>query len=76
MFKKKNVVDKHSAISSNVFSVFQDTVDQLVEADINIQKDIQVSDALIEQATEERRALVYIRSKNDKLYSKIQEFLS
>lgn len=77
MFGKKvvNVVDKHASVSNNAFSVFQDTVDQLVAADADIQKDIEASQIKIEAARAEKDSLIAISLKNSRLASKIKKFL-
>ena len=75
MFSKKNLVEKHQEISKNAFSLFEETVKDLDDADIFIQEDIDVTAHRIESLKNSKTALEKIQSRNAALSSRIKELI-
>ena len=74
MFRKKNAVQKHQGISDNAFSLFNDTIKKLNDADEGIQEDIDAAQDTIDAAVAEQDALLVIRKRNADLNKKIGKF--
>lgn len=75
MFSKKNLVEKHQEVSKDAFSLFEDTIKKLDDADIFIQEDIDVTYNRIENLKYDKQALEYIQTRNANLSARIKELL-
>lgn len=76
VFKKKevNLIEQHQEASNKAFGLFNETLNQLTDANTNVDSDVDGINGEIESLKEERDALIAIAARNNKLYSKINKF--
>ena len=71
---KVSVVEHHQQASDKAFKVFKDTIEELTEANYNIEIDIDAKKQAIEQITADKNALEAIKKRNADLHGKIAKF--
>lgn len=67
-------VQHHAKASEDAFSLINETLAKVANANQEIEIDIEASQQAIEAATAEKASLVAIRDKNAKMHSKIAKF--
>jgi hypothetical protein len=69
-----SVVGHHQKASDSAFKVFSDTLEKLLDANVEIEIDITAQQNTIAQAKDRENALIAIRDKNANLNAKISKF--
>lgn len=69
------VVEHHALASKSAFSLFDETLAKLSDANTDIEIDIEAQQQEIDAAEAKKKELLAIQTKNEKLRSKIAKFV-